>query len=112
MNDPFKREVHYEWVAETRDVHEDIIDPLFGETFYDVHMMGLRFEHPDCHDVVYALVRNAGTEADGLEERGYAYLDETNHLPEYFDCGHKVPKKFARCGLHRRIYTTNPTEGK
>lgn len=109
MNDPFKREVHYEWVAEPTDEFGDIIDPLFGDTFADVVKFAEGYE---CHATNFALVRNAGTEADGLEERGYAYLDETDHLPEYFDCGHKVPKKFARCGMIRRIYTTNPTEKK
>lgn len=91
MDDDFKTQVHFEWVAEPADEHGDIIDPLFGNSFEQVR--GFVKDYP-CHSIEFALVRNSGNEADGLQERGYAYLDEAGQLPERFDCDHKVPARY------------------
>lgn len=92
MTDPFKRQVHYEWVVEWMDEHGDIQDLDHGNKLSDF---------PDDHfEVRYeggstavALQRRAGCEADGLDELGYAYV-KNGELPDEFDCFHKVPQRF------------------
>jgi hypothetical protein len=40
------------------------------------------------------LVRDVGTECDGVEDRQYAYVTEDWTLPAEFDGGARVPKRF------------------
>ena len=85
--------VSYEYVAEPTDEYGSIIDPLFGDTLNEVKKFADGFE---CHGILFALVRNEGDEINGIQERGYAYFNESGELPEHFDCGHSVPLKFIR----------------
>ena len=92
MSDPFKRQVHYEWVVEWMDEHGDILDldhtdklSGFPEDHLDVRYEG--------GSTALALQRRAGCEAGGLDELGYAYVKD-GVLPDEFDCFHKVPQRF------------------
>ena len=84
--------VTYEWVAEPVDQHDDIIDPIFGDTFKEVEHVTAD-SYFDAVMVNFALVRNVGNEDDGLQERQYAYLTDGT-LPDEFDGGAKIPKRF------------------
>ena len=92
-----RRQVHYEWVAEPTDKYGDIIDPLFGSTLDEVKCEAEAFDnHPECEIINFALIRIEGSEADGLQDRGYAYLNYLDQLPPNLDSGHKVPVRFIR----------------
>lgn len=80
---------HYEWVAEeiTDDEYEDIIDCNYCDTYKDA----VKFCEGKKSQI--ALVISKGSMAEGLQDREYAYL-ENGRLPECFDGGKKIPKRF------------------
>jgi hypothetical protein len=85
--------VFYEWALEMVDEHGDIIDADFATN--TGYASAWRKESPvDCvrHDV--ALVRRVGSDADGEQERGYAYVRPDGTLPDRFTCGAKVPQSW------------------
>ena len=82
--------ITYEWVAEELDERGDIIDPMFGNSLKEV--MG--YIEPAVN-VNFALVREEGNNEDGLQVREYAYIKQ-GKLPEEFDDGYKVPKRFFK----------------
>lgn len=89
-----QNKVDYEWTTETIDADGDIID----SSFYD-KLSSISKDDFKSNDV--GLVRNEGNEADGLEDRFWAYIKD-GKLPEYFvdGGGHsidiKVPQKFHK----------------
>lgn len=93
MDDDFKTQVFYEWVIEHCDEHGDILDLNHNDKFSAYSLPDFEVQYPGGKTDV-ALQRLSGNEADGLQERGYAYLDEAGQLPERFDCDHKVPARY------------------
>jgi hypothetical protein len=88
-----KYKTSYEWVAELLDEHGDIIEPMFGDTLKEVQLYAAQSdEHAD--DIAFALVQNIGEDINGLQDRGYAYIGDDGYLPEFFDNGESVPKKY------------------
>lgn len=88
-----RNKISYEWVFEEYDNNGDIIDPLFSDKLIDAQR-----EAEGCftHEYEIALVRNEGTEEDGLQVREYAYITAEGELPEEFDDGYKVPQRFHK----------------
>ena len=78
----------YEWSIETIDDSGDIIDNDFDDTMADL----LR-RHPLGSSERLVLVLSIGSILDGVEDRGWAYIAD-GKLPEFFDNGIKVPKRF------------------
>jgi len=79
-----KTKTTYEWVAEKLDEHGDIEDCFYVDTREDAKSIGGEI----------ALCRRVHYVEDGDEaERQYAYL-ENEELPDEFDGGAKVPKRF------------------
>lgn len=99
----------YEWIVETVDEYEDIVETLAHETYREASATATR----DAQDIGtkshtgsiiiridIALTRlwSRDFEAEGMEDRQYAYLED-GKLPEYFEhtgggTGAKVPKRF------------------
>ncbi len=97
------QKVNYEWTLEAIDEFDDISDSEFSEklsAFADAELNG--------KDI--GLVRNEGTEADGLTDRYWAYIKD-GKLPEFFsdDQGRevniKVPQRFHEELTGSVIYT-------
>ena len=78
--------VTYEWVWELMD-GEEILDCGYYPTYREA-----KSDAPD-GVVEFALCRRVGNDDDGEIEREYAYVDG-NGLPERFDAGSVVPKRF------------------
>ena len=90
-----QNKVDYEWTTETIDTESgDIIDSSFYNKLSDISK-----DDFESNDV--GLVRNEGNEADGLEDRFWAYIKD-GKLPAYFsdgaghEIGIKVPQKFHK----------------
>lgn len=87
-----KNEVAYEWDFETTFINEDgeteIIDHHHSEKLADLKWM---VESGVEGRIV--LIRETGNEDDGLDVRQWAY-PEDSILPDEFDQGNKVPKRF------------------
>lgn len=84
----------YEWGVELviDDEHEDIDDTLYFDSFAEAKQEA---EEPrEGYRNVIVLIRDQGSEAYGLEDRQWAYLEEDGTLPEEFDGGNRVPKRF------------------
>ncbi len=82
----------YEWdweETETADQDSDIIDHHFCEPG---KLTPCRLD-ADKH-VRLVLVRSTGTASDGVEDRAWAYVTPEGELPQRFDNGVKVPKKY------------------
>lgn len=80
----------YEWDYETVDEHGDVIDHNHRSRLW-------QFNDADKTDWL-VLVRDEGDEANGLENRSWAYVKE-GILPKYFQDADnhntaKVPKRF------------------
>jgi hypothetical protein len=85
----------YEWLLESIDEHGDV-DEVDG---HDSREAALAAAKPA--DSV-ALVRHVfDTRDEGQIGRGYAYIDSAGSLPEYFDDGSKVPKRFHKFPARR-----------
>ena len=84
-------EIRYEWCKEEVDENQDIIDSIFEDKLCDLKN----------HQGHLLLVRNEGSEDEGLTDRFWAYVKD-NKLPEYFsdDLSHevaiKVPQKYHK----------------
>lgn len=66
--------VAYEWDRETVDQYGDIIDHSHSDTLEPIAEDGGRL----------VLVRDEYTEADGVQDRLWAYVDDAGKLPEFF----------------------------
>ena len=81
----------YEWdweETETADEDSDMID----HHFCDVGKLELC---PVEGHARLVLVRDVGSECDGVEDRTWAYVTPQGGLPVEFDNGVKVPKKYV-----------------
>ena len=83
--------ISYEWVVEDNDVYDDIVDLFHCDTMEEA----IEFvkNNIPIHHYDVALTRLEGNNDDGLIDRQYAYL-LNGKLPEEFDNGTKVPKRF------------------
>lgn len=93
--------VTYEWAVEVYDeADEDILDVCHGETIAQAldHAKGSQND-PGTGPRRLVLIRDTGTEAEGLTDRMWAYPVE-NRLPLYFSYadegsnGTRVPQQF------------------
>lgn len=82
--------IQYEWVAEPMDKYDDIIDPIFCDTYIDARKYKVA-DFDGCVKIEIGLVRNLGNDEDGLLDRQYAYSLDTE-----FDGGAKIPKRFLK----------------
>ena len=76
----------YEWIAEQMD-GEDILDLRHADTLKELN--------PEEGEVV-GLTKDIGSESEGVEDRTWAYLDADGNLPEKFENGSRVPKRFRK----------------
>lgn len=85
------QETYYEWGAEHNDDDENINDCDFFDKLADAvaFIAGV----PGWEIV---LVRNVGSDSEGVEDRQWAYPDADGNLPEHFDGGAKVPQRFHK----------------
>ena len=96
--DSIKRTVSYEWRVEQTNTDTDDI-----EDSYEIDLTELSSVDPlECCDVILTLRRMAGTDANGMDEQGYAYVIG-GELEKAFCSGHKVPKRYIEM-----IRATNP----
>ena len=92
--------VFYEWDTETIDENGDVHDhnffesPLFDRFVWtDGEGNQVAADLDDNEELV--LVFNTGNAHEGITDRAWAYVDlDTGKLPEKFDNGRKVPKRF------------------
>lgn len=101
-----RMQTRYEWVIETctADEHEDIEDLHHLDRLFDLEDQFVfdaidqkRFASEQFGQTMFnriALMRDRGCNAEGIMDRQYAYVDEDGNLPEAFDEGAKIPKKF------------------
>ena len=75
--------VYYEWDIETVDANGDVQDHNHSASFPG---------HPKALNERLVLVRNKCTDGD-LDHRSWSYVDG-GKLPELFDDGSRVPKRF------------------
>jgi len=76
----------YEWCIETRDEWGDMIENSFYDELSEI-------KKPFDGELV--LVRDKRIEAGDLEDRQWAYLED-GKLPDEFDQGGKIPKRFIK----------------
>ena len=84
----------YEWGVELviDDEHEDIDDTFYFDSFAEAKREA---EKPrEGYRSVIVLIRDQGSEDRGVENRQWAYLEDDGTLPEEFDGGNRVPKRF------------------
>ncbi len=86
--------IGYEWVVEEWDDNENIINLNHSDDFASALRRFHELESEGI-EVSIGLVRDRWTEADGVEDRQWAYL-ENGVLPIEFDGGAKVPQKFLK----------------
>jgi hypothetical protein len=103
------RRTHYEWAIETvywdeDEGMQDIEDSNYWDKLSDYQpgevadaLAQKRFVREDGIEVFtrLCLMRDVGCEAEGLEDRQYAYVVD-GVLPETFDEGAKVPARFRK----------------
>jgi hypothetical protein len=84
----------YEWDFEVTDKYGDVIDHNHMD-----HLpvkTNLTGEKNNKGDLV--LIRDSGTDADGLQDRQWAYTEHDDagylQLPSHFDGGYKVPSRY------------------
>ena len=84
----------YEWGVEfvIDDEHEDIDDTFYFDSFAEAK----REAEKPCEGYrnVIVLIRDQGSEDRGVVDRQWAYLEDDGTLPEEFDGGNRVPKRF------------------
>lgn len=87
--------IRYEWVIETIDEHEDIIDVDHANIFAQANKKA-DLSRAEGKTIEVALVRDRINDVDeDLDDRQWAYLKD-GKLPERFDGGAAVPKKYAQ----------------
>jgi len=95
-DNPFRKETTYEWDFETVDEHGDVEDHQWWNT-----LKRNPYARPDdinCTTKPLCLIRDVGSEGEGLIDRSWAYVTRDNDgllvLPEYTDSDDKVPMKY------------------
>jgi len=97
MNAPlFRSSVSYEWGIEEVDIDsEDIGDSWECGTAADA-VARFRGQPPEGCRYELVLVRNRGTDAEGLVDRQWAYVGDDGQLPKEFGGGALVPAAYHR----------------
>lgn len=86
----------YEFVLETVDEHDDIIDTSGFDTMKEAHEYALMCDEP----WRICLRRDTGNNVEGITDRFYAYPDANGRLPQRMETcddagdGPNVPKKY------------------
>ena len=88
--DFFKMTTDYEWGVEEKDEYGDIAENHFCSSYAEAVEVAKDFDHCDI-----VLVRTRGSEADGVTDRQWAYVED-GKLSTYFSEGAKVPVKFHK----------------
>jgi hypothetical protein len=86
-----KCKVTYEWVCEWWDEFDDIIDTYVIDSPMEVLSGTVNGKGLTAH---VTLTRIYGSEAEGIIDRGYAYIADGG-LEKKFSSGQKVPKRLA-----------------
>lgn len=87
--------IGYEWVIEPEDNDGDIIEVSHRDTLREaLEDADAYLENPEVADVAIGLVRDAGDEIEGVQDRQWAYLEDNGELPYEFDGGARVPQRF------------------
>lgn len=98
-----KSKVTYEWDMEIAYDYGDIIDHHHADKLKDLKCYEndphrsfdeIKGRQEPAH-LRLVLVRDTWDEW-GLDEREWAYLNEDGTMPDTFDCGAKVPKRFKQ----------------
>lgn len=82
---------YFEWVVEHIDEHGDVTDVFHGDKLAKV--LPWVGEVPSGHRAEIGLVRDQ-IDSGGHPHRSWAYVDG-NELPDEFDNGCRVPKRFC-----------------
>ena len=91
----------YEWGVELVIDDEDIEDTFHFDSFAEAKQEA---EKPrEGYRSVIVLIREQGSEDRGVEDRQWAYFEDDGTLPEEFDGGNRVPKRF-----HQEVAKANP----
>jgi|GEM_PF-3080709 len=100
----FKKSVHFEWVIEHVDIYDDIQEHDFNNNLSDALFratLDAVLSGKEYHEGLtprLALIRDYGSEAEGLINRAYAYAYKSDNgafvMPAETDLGHKVPERF------------------
>lgn len=88
--------VCYGWLVE--ELENDSDDPGIVDTLSFPLLVEAR-QWTAFADLAYfriGLVRDVGTDWDGLTDRQWAYLDADGALPDEFDGGASIPQRFRR----------------
>lgn len=93
---------HYEWVVEVVEVHNEDCEDIVDCSYWAEHELERALQDratsallaPPGHRVDFSLARSTGNECDGLQDRGYAYLED-GEWPETFDNGQTIPARFG-----------------
>jgi len=88
-----RNKITYEWTLEILDDYGDIVDVHFFETLRDLLISKQDIDDDVNCDV--GIVKHLGNDADGIVDREYAYI-EHGKLPEKFDGGYNMPKRFKK----------------
>jgi hypothetical protein len=90
--------VTYDWVLEYTDQYGDIQECEYYDTLKQIgvrsNLAPQTISGETCAPVI-GLHRGLGDEIDGYQDRTYAY-PETDTLPERFQDGEPVPKRFQK----------------
>ena len=89
--DSVKRKVAYEWWIEHTDQENDDIEDCYQIDFSEWVKQDL-IEVEGCEPVL-VLKRYAGSDADGVDDIGHAYIVDGELEAEFCTC-HKVPKRY------------------
>src|SRR5262245_19081151 len=93
--------IGYEWVIEIiEDEYNDIENLTHADTYAEALKAAeaMREDLQPGHHIEIGLVRDAGDEIDGLQDRQWAYIgwEEDGKLPARFDGGASIPARFRR----------------
>ena len=100
-----KTKTMYEWgreLLENYQAHEtplneagqDIIETLFDDKLKDIPSHDFAMDFYNCDDTALVLIRDTFNAIDeDLVDRQWAYVQD-GKLPEFFDGGSRVPKRF------------------
>lgn len=81
--------IDYEWCFEEM-TFEDVTNVYFCKTLREAEKWKAGMTGKIC------LVRFVFDKEGDLQDRQYAYLDDKGHLPEAFDGGDSIPKRFRK----------------
>jgi len=88
----------YGWVVEPIDKHDDIIDPLYFDSFNDALKLYHSHGFTQAVKTNFGLVKYLGNDEDGEIDRTYAYM-LNGELPEIFEDYSIIPGKFRKMAL-------------